>query len=51
MDDLVYDTLTKAVGCGDEYRGWTWSEIVIDIYGDDKDHSVLVAELEKRYPL
>lgn len=47
----TYETYGKAVGCGDEYRGWTWAEIVVDIHGDDQDHTALVAELEKRFPL
>lgn len=51
LENLAYETYGKAVGCGDEYRGWTWSEIVIDIYGDDQDHSDLVSLLEERFPL
>lgn len=51
LQGLAYETYAMAVACGDEYANCGWTVIVADIYGDEADHSALVAELQKRFPL
>jgi hypothetical protein len=48
-ENIVYETYSKAVACGDEYLGFTWEDILLDMYGE-ADPELIVA-LKKEFPL
>lgn len=47
-ENIVYEVYCKAVACGDEYAGFTWEDILLDMYGEAEPE--LLAALNKQFP-